>query len=180
MARKPYLEFSIEDRHVGSFVYRHGLKVGWFEPRSKEDGCEACLMPFGNGPIELHREDYSIIDPSELVVICYRCHRVLHMRDKYPEGWDFYRDKIREGYRWPWTKDIGPAAGAMRTMNMTGAKLVNEPRSRTVLDDINDGVYLKGTKEDRRERLSRLYEMSESIKSGTQESLFDVGRDKLG
>jgi hypothetical protein len=173
MARKPYLEFSIEDRHVGASMYVYGLKNGWFENKSKENGCEACLMPLGSGPIELHREDYSIIDPSELIVICYRCHRVLHMRDRYPEGWDFYREKVREGYRWPWTKDIGPAAGAMRSMNLNGARLVNEPRDRTVLDDIHDGVYLKGTPEDRQDRLKNLYKLEAEIKSGSQVTLFD-------
>lgn len=173
MARKPYLEFSIEDRHVGSFVYRHGLKNGWYAAKSKENGCEACLMPLGSGPIERHREDYSIIDPNEAIIICYRCHRVLHMRDKYPDGWDFYREKVREGFRWDWCKDIGPAAGAMRSKNMNAAKLLNEPRERTVLDDIHDGVYLQGTPEDRRERLNRLYKIAEEIRAEGQETLFN-------
>jgi hypothetical protein len=173
MARKPYLEFSVEDRHTGSFVYSHGLKNGWFEAKDKSGGCEGCLMPYGSGPIEAHREDYSLIDPMEVVILCYRCHRVLHMRDRYPEGWEFYREKVREGFQWRWCKDIGPAAGAMRSMSMKDARLVNKPRQRTALDDIHDGVYLRGTPYDRQMRLARLYEMAEEIRSDKQDSLFD-------
>lgn len=172
MARKPYLEFSVEDRHVGSFVYHQYLKRGIFEAKSKKGGCEACLMPFGKGPIEGHREDYSSIAPEEVIIICYRCHRVLHMRDRWPEEWDFYRNKIREGWRWPWAKDIGPVAGDMRSKNIAKAKLLNAPRGRTVLDDIHDGVYLTGTPEDRRERLQELYSIAADIRAGGQAKLF--------
>ncbi|MGW8179031.1 MAG: hypothetical protein ACWGQW_09740 [bacterium] len=172
MARKPYLEFSIDDRHAGSYVYRYGLKNGWFESPDKSAGCSACLLPFGKGPIEAHREDYSKIEPEECVIICCRCHRVLHMRDKYPEAWDFYRDKVREGYQWHWEKNIAPIANEMRSKSMSRAKLANEPRDRTVLDDINDGVLLTGTPEERRERMKNLHELAERLKSGGQSTLF--------
>ena len=172
MARKPYLEFSVEDRHAGAYVYGYGLKHGWFEKPDKSGGCSACLTPLGKGPIEEHREDYSKVEPEETVILCCRCHRVLHMRDRYPDGWNFYRTKVREGYQWHWEKNIAPIANEMRSKSMSRAKLVNEPRDRTVLDDINDGVLLTGTPEERRERMKNLHELAERLKSGGQSTLF--------
>jgi hypothetical protein len=170
VARKPYLEFSVEDRHAGSYVYRHGLKSGWFTKPDKSGGCSACRVTVG--PIESHREDYSKIEPEETVTLCCRCHRVLHMRDRYPEQWDFYREKVREGYQWHWEKNIAPIANEMRSKSTSRAKLINKPRDRTVLDDINDGVLLTGTPEERRKRMDDLHELAKRLKSGGQSSLF--------
>lgn len=170
MARKPYLEFSVADRRASAKLYSYGLKNGWFERPSKEGGCTACFQT--KGPIETHREDYSQIEPNDsLVVICYRCHRVLHMRDRYPEGWEFYRDRIREGWQYQWTKDIGPAAGDMRAKNPPRFK-PNEARERTILDDIHDGILLKGTPEERQERLKEIHRRWAEIENRGQQGLF--------
>jgi hypothetical protein len=170
MARKPYLEFSVEDRHVSSRLYRHGVKNGWFDPPDKSAGCAACTQ--GSGPIERHREDYSQIEPNDsLVILCYRCHRVVHMRDRYPDGWEYYRTKVREGWRWDWAKDIGPVASDMRSQREPDRK-VREALDRTPLDDIHDGTLLAGTPEDRQERLQKLYAMWAEVKNGGQASLF--------
>lgn len=172
MARKPYLEFSVEDRHAGAYVYNWKLKHKVFKQKDKSGGCEACKLPLGKGPIEAHREDYSRVEPEETVILCCRCHRVLHMRDRYPEAWDFYRNKVREGFQWHWEKDIRPIANEMKSMSMTRANPVNDPRDRTVLDDINDGVLLTGTPEERRKRMEELHKLAKHLKAGGQISMF--------
>lgn len=164
MARKPYLEFSVEDRHTGAYLYAKGIKLGLWEAPDTSAGCSACGQT--SGDIEAHREDYSKIEPDELVVLCYRCHRVLHMRDRYLDGWEFYREKVREGWRWPATKSITVTANDMKLKRLNGAKRENDPVDRTVLDDIHDGVLLTGTPEERRERMERLYDMKKNNSLG--------------
>lgn len=171
MARKPYLEFSVDDRHASSRMYGRLLRNGTITRVDKSGGCAACFMT--KGPIEEHREDYSSLENDSLVVLCYRCHRVLHMRDRWPDEWDFYREKVRLGWQWGWSKSIGPVAGDMRSCSLDRARLVNEPRDRTPLDDINDGVLLKGTPEDRRARLDIIHGMDRDWKrTGGSAALF--------
>jgi len=173
MARKPYNGFSVEDRRVSSRLFRLYLKLGRWERPSK-DRCTICYL--AAGPIEWHREDYSIIDPSGLVTICYRCHRVLHMRDKFPEAWDAYRGAIRRGYRW----QIASHIGTVMRDNMYGRILpagspTNAPRARTLLDDIHEGLLLPDTPEIRRLRMDALYDEYDELRRRTDNSLFDVG-----
>ena len=170
MAKKPYLEFSVEDRNLGSYVYRWKVKHGEIEPKSKEGGCEACGQT--EGQIENHREDYSSIDPNELITLCCRCHRVLHLRDSDPSGWDFYRERILEGYRWEPEKRIAFIINEMKFHKLDRASKVNVAKEYSVLDDIEKGAYLKGTQEERRKRMDELVELAKTLKSGGQSTLW--------
>lgn len=152
-------------------MYRRLVKAGTYERMDKSGGCSACLQT--SGPIENHREDYSWLGPESLVVLCYRCHRVLHMRDRWPDEWDFYREQVRQGWRWNWSKTIGPVAGDMRSCSVERAKLVNPPRKLTTLDDIHDGLLLIGTPEERQERMREIHEMDRNwSESGGTPELF--------
>lgn len=155
MARKAYGLYSVEDRRVSSRLFRLRLRQGVWERPSKER-CDACSQDVG--PIEWHREDYSLIEPEGLVTICYLCHRILHMRDRMPEGWDFYRLVIRMGGRYRWTKHIGTAASIMHNQIDPTLKMRNQPRERTILDDIHDNVLLVDTVDVRRARMDAMYE----------------------
>lgn len=163
MAKKSYREFSVEDRHVSARIYGRRLKSGEVEPMDKSE-CWACGQT--EGQIEAHREDYSWLGNESLVVLCCRCHRVLHMRDRWPDAWDYYRERVRQGWQWPASRAIGTIATDMRSMSVDGAKLVNDPRDRTVLDDIHDDKYMFGTPEQRQERLAELYRIEEEWKNG--------------
>lgn len=170
MARKPYLEFSVEDRHASSRMYGRFLRNGTVEPVDKSQ-CVACKQT--EGQIEAHREDYSWLGNESLVVLCYRCHRVLHMRDRWPDEWDFYREQIREGWQWNATKSIGYVSSDMRSCSVERARRVSAPRERTALDDIHDGILLIGTPGDRRQRMADIHQMNDNWKkSGGSTSLF--------
>lgn len=155
MARKPYGEFSVIDRHISSRLYRLDVRRG-FLPAAVKEICEACLQ--SDGQIENHREDYSRCDATGLIILCYRCHRILHMRDNNPEAWDDYREAVRRGYQWHATRNFGIVIG----QNMKGRTLpdrrTNAPRERTVLDDVNDGVYLSDPPDVRAARMAAMYE----------------------
>ena len=154
MARKPYGIYSVEDRRVSSRYFRLLLAQGVFE-RPQKDHCDCCFQTAG--PIEWHREDYSIIDPAGLITICYLCHRVLHMRDKWPGGWDAYRDRIREGGQYPWTNSIAKAGSIIRNTPYP-LHFPNEARERTPLDDVHDETYLFDAPDIRRARMDAMYE----------------------
>lgn len=143
-------------------MYGRMLRSGQTPPVDKSE-CAACKMT--QGQIEAHREDYSWLGNESLVVLCYRCHRVLHMRDRWPDQWDFYREQVRQGWQWRHTKAIGYVSGDMRSCSLEHAKRVNAPRKRTVLDDIHEGVLLIGTPEERRERMAKIHEANDNWKS---------------
>lgn len=162
MARKPYLEFSVADRHASSRMYGRMLRSGETEPVDKSE-CVACKQT--EGQIEAHREDYSWLGNESLVILCYRCHRVLHMRDRWPDEWDYYREQIRQGWQWNATKSIGYVSGDMKACSVERAKRVNPPRERTALDDIHDGILLIGTPEERQKRMEEIHELNANWKS---------------
>jgi hypothetical protein len=152
----PYNGFTSEDRTVSSKLFRARLKAGVYETPQK-DHCEACFQ--SEGQIEWHREDYSIVDPSTLFTICYRCHRVLHMRDRYPETWDLYRKLIREGRQWYDTKSIGTVMKEnVKAIVLRGSSVVNDPRPWTLLDAVDDGSMLNDTHEVRMVRMAQVWE----------------------
>lgn len=155
MAKKPYNGYSVQDRNVSARLFKRDMKNGLF-PNPKKAFCEACLLT--RGQLESHREDYSLCGPEGLVTLCYRCHRVLHMRDNNPVAWNAYRGAIRRGFQWQATR----AFGKVMAENIKGRILpsehpVNQPRERTILDDIHDGLLLSDPLEIRQERLRALY-----------------------
>lgn len=155
MARKPYGEFSVEDRHVSARLFKLDMKAGLF-PNPKQDACEACLQ--SEGQLDSHREDYSLCGPEGLVTLCYRCHRVLHMRDNHPVAWDAYRGAIRRGFRWEATRGFGKMLAENINGRILPSKLpINAPRGRTILDDIHDGLLLADPPAIRQARLRALY-----------------------
>lgn len=166
MAKKPYLEFSVDERHLSAKLWKLKKRAGLISPPDLSH-CAACLQM--EGTIEAHREDYSFSDETSLVPLCYRCHRVVHMRDRFPHGWDHYVELIRSGYQFAATKSIGVVSDDM--VNMAAPKLrLSINRFRTVLDDINDGNLLVGTRAD---RVQRLEDMAEELKNwGKPPSLF--------
>ena len=105
--------------------------------------CEACGQT--EGIIEAHSEDYSdpFGDHIGAYGFCYVCHMMIHCRLKAPEAWKDYREAVRAGYR--------PPAQSARNFGAVKALLAgkvplwrdeyeNEPRERTVLDEIDEGL----------------------------------------
>ena len=63
------------------------------------DRCECCGQM--EGRIELHAEDYGepfTVATMGAYVLCMWCHRMLHMRYRYPEGWQRYLNALRTGF----------------------------------------------------------------------------------
>jgi len=61
--------------------------------------CDACGQE--DGIIEAHSEDYS--DPfgphTGKYGLCFRCHMMLHSRDRNPEAWLRYKQMVLSGWR---------------------------------------------------------------------------------
>lgn len=153
MAKKSYNGYSVEDRHVSARLFKKDMQAKVF-PNPKKPFCEACLIR--EGQLESHREDYSLAGPLGLITLCYRCHRVLHMRDNHLSAWEAYRAALRRGAQWHATRSFG----IVMAQNVNGripGSLVNAPRERTILDDIHDGLYLADPLEVRQARLEALY-----------------------
>lgn len=165
MAKKPYLEFSIAERHRSAKLWKLKRKAGLI-PIFDTSACAACGMDAG---VEAHREDYSFSDNTSLVALCHRCHRVLHMRDRYPDGWDHYRKQIRMGFGYYDCRNIGVIASMMANCAAPDFRS-NPPVGRSVLDDIHDSVLLVGTRAD---RIQRLADMEQELANfGKAPSLF--------
>lgn len=155
MARKPYKGISAEERGKASRIYRKRLKTGLVD-RPAKTRCEACLQR--GGQIERHREDYSFVDNTSIIVLCCRCHRMVHLADRYPDAWHEYRRLVRQGYQWGPTKAIGLIISDHVEQRRIPAAPANDPRRSTVLDEIEAGNHLHGDLETRRARLMQVFE----------------------
>lgn len=154
MAKKSYRGISAEERGKASRIYRKRLKAGLI-PRPSKTQCAACLQK--NGQIERHREDYSFVDNTSIIVLCCRCHRMVHLADRYPEAWNEYRRLVRLGYQWGPTKAIGLIIADNVDPGRLPAAPANAPRESTVLDEIESGQHLHGDLETRRARLMQVF-----------------------
>lgn len=163
MAKKAYNGFSVDDRHVSARLFKLDMRNGVF-PDPKKSACEACLIDMGQ--LESHREDYSLAGAEGLLTLCYRCHRVLHMRDNNPGAWDAYRGAVRRGFQWAATRDFSRViAENIKGRVLPSKHPLNVARERTILDDIHDGLLLADPPEIRAERLAALYDRYRSLES---------------
>ena len=92
---REYNGFSGDERAQGAAYHRRMRAQGlWSLPTR----CSACGQT--EGVIDAHWEDYSKpFDTERDIPLCFRCHMMVHMRDRNPRGWDRYRALVRSGYR---------------------------------------------------------------------------------
>lgn len=156
MARGNYNGFTPEDQRRGgqlqTTAYGNGMLV-------REWTCWGCLVEGQEpGDIIAHLEDYT--NPIDGAIwLCYRCHTILHARFDHPEAWDRYRAAIRDGHQWPLTRGYQRVMG----QHCYGQSLpvglpVNPARGETILDQIEDGLYLPpGDADEVRKRMDLIH-----------------------
>lgn len=143
-----YNGFTEEERAKGGAIQTWAYGKGYLV---RAERCEACNVK-GQEPADIvaHLEDYT--EPiTGSIFLCYRCHKMLHLRFRFPEAWSQYRDKVREGSYWPLATNnprvvmrdhVTPKLDGMSPEGERG-----ESKNRTVLDDIDDGVLHPGPRE---------------------------------
>ena len=136
---KSYNGFTPEQRTIAGKWLRERWASG---ARKRPTICAACGQTAGR--IDGHSESYAEPYGPHIGAfdLCMRCHLAVHCRLVRPGKWDHFRRGIRAGAMFPaadtwedfrcWWFSSGPA--------MAGADpAANEPRERTILDDIHDG-----------------------------------------
>ena len=125
-------------------------KGGGLFPRDSDTRCHACGQIH---TLEYHSEDYTILPRGQTLeglkvgpwvgewCLCYRCHRMLHVKHRNPPAWDRYRLAVRQGFR------FAPCnwGGVLRMINWRAEEWEPEPeklpiRRLTMLDDAHDGL----------------------------------------
>ena len=171
--RGDYNGFTEEDQTRGGRVQSTAFGNGMLQ-RVWE--CEACGAK-GSEPGEIiaHLEDYT--EPIDGAIwLCYRCHTVLHDRFNNPNRWNEYRKQIREGMQYPLTKSRSEALSGHMNPPLFVLATKGESRSRTILDDIHDGLLLPPyTPEEQRSKMDEIHRLGIRYfkdRESKQESLF--------
>jgi hypothetical protein len=101
--------------------------------------CAACSQE--RGKIEYHAEDYNWkFIPG--IVLCYRCHTMVHLRDSHPEFWAEYRQAIREGARFAPALSFGEVLHHVQSGSIDSAYFdIVEANEVDVLGMIDSGAF---------------------------------------
>jgi len=144
-----YNGFTGAERHKGGNIQTWAYKKGYLK---RPLNCEACHV-YGDVPGEIvaHLEDYT--EPIKgSIFLCYRCHRMVHIRHQYPEAWYDYRKKVGGGFHWPLaTNKPGQVVHDHCDNRLKGifdaGAVSGYARGETVLDRIDDGTLHPGPRE---------------------------------
>ena len=126
---KTYNGFSSEQRAKSLVWFKKQVAEG---KRVKHTVCEVCGQ---TNHIQDHDEDYSepFGDHIGKYGLCYFCHQVVHLRDRFPKGWEYFKQKISDGAIFEPVDNIGSVMSFMRRPEKLSFKS-GPPRGKTFLD----------------------------------------------
>jgi hypothetical protein len=168
-----YNGFTGPERKKGGALQTWAYSRGYLV---RPENCTACrIRGVVPGEIIAHLEDYT--EPIKgAIFLCYRCHRMVHLRAEWPEDWLDYITAVRNGYAWPLTRSRREVASQhLGTLDpLMNARKLNRRRDRTVLDDIHEGLLHPGPRSEWGDRMELIMQGKRAFwVPGSQDRLFD-------
>lgn len=100
---------------------------------------QCCACGQAEGVIHAHTEDYSLpyaAGKTDEFPLCFTCHMMVHARFRNPERWNYYRAKVREGFRFAMSRSWPGFAASCLGPEPPEPEACGDPPERAPLDEI--------------------------------------------